>query len=303
MHLGVDQQSGLVYEGTEGPVLPVLPRPVVSQCKLIKRESDWADLPTGIASSPFFWTFREDTFDPVTRTRRGRLYEPDAAQPAQYRVLPDPYEDPFGRSVGAQGRVSKTLYGYKACSSLLREAHRGMGLKLALGTRGAPSAWRIVQTEVVAIGCVMVTLKSLSAFGIVPTVDFAKVPEVFKQPVAQTIDRVLDAAFRETPISVIDHCRNAMGVILSRWLVTSGHDQAVLADDLGKVAAIVVQPPYEKGMVSNLAKIVARLHSRGKTNEAHIKGLRDPVEEDAELALHALGFILRDIGWADLGSS
>ncbi len=44
---------------------------------------------------------------------------------------------------------------------------------------------------------------------------------------------------------------------------------------------------------------VARLHSRGKTNEVHAKGLREPVDEDAELALHALGFALRDIGWAE----
>jgi hypothetical protein len=35
-----------------------------------------------------------------------------------------------------------------------------------------------------------------------------------------------------------------------------------------------------------------------KGNEAHTKGLRDPVDEDAELALHAVGFVLRDIGWA-----
>jgi hypothetical protein len=62
---------------------------------------------------------------------------------------------------------------------------------------------------------------------------------------------------------------------------------------------ILGRPPYEKGMVSYLAQVVARLHSRGKTNEAHTKGLREPVDEDAELALHALGFTLRDIGWAE----
>jgi hypothetical protein len=127
------------------------------------------------------WVFREDTFDPVTRTRRGRLYEAEPTQPAPYRVLPDPYEDPFGLSVGAGGRTSKTLYAYKACASLLQEPQRGMGLKLALGTRGAASAWRIIQTEVVASGCVMVTLKSLSAFGILPAIDLAKVPAEFKQ--------------------------------------------------------------------------------------------------------------------------
>jgi hypothetical protein len=298
MYLGIDQQSGLVYEGIEGPVLPVVPRPTVTQGKLIMREEDWNDLPTGIAHSAMSWVFREDTFDPVTRTRRGRLYEAEPTQPAPYRVVPDPYEDPFGRSVGAGGRTSKTLYAYKACAPLLQEPQRGMGLKLALGTRGAASAWRIIQTEVVASGCVMVTLKSLSAFGILPAIDLAKVPEEFKQPISQAIERVLDAAFRETPISVIDHCRNAMAVLLSRWLVAQGHDQSILGDDLGKIASAVARSPHEKGSISWLAQVVARLHARGKTNEAHSKGLRDPVEEDTELAIQALGFALRDIGWA-----
>jgi hypothetical protein len=43
-----------------------------------------------------------------------------------------------------------------------------------------------------------------------------------------------------------------------------------------------------------LAQVVARLHLRGKVNEAHTKGLRNPVEEDAELATLGLS---RYIGW------
>ncbi|MET4085575.1 hypothetical protein [Bradyrhizobium sp. S3.5.5] len=298
MYLGIDQQSGLVYEGIEGPVLPVVPRPTVTQAKLIKRDEDWNDLPTGIAHSPMSWIFREDTFDPVTRTRRGRLFEAESRQPAAYKVLPDPYEDPHGRSVGAGGRTTKTLFAYKACAPLLQEPQRGMGLKLALGTRGAASGWRIVQTEVVASGCVMVTLKSLSAFGILPAVNLVEIPEEFKQSISQAIERVLDAAFRESPISVIDHCRDALTVLLSRWLVAQGHDQSILGDDLGKIASAVARSPHDKGGISWLAQVVARLHSRGKTNEAHSRGLRDPVEEDAELAIQILGFALRDIGWA-----
>jgi hypothetical protein len=173
-----------------------------------------------------------------------------------------------------------------------------MGLKIALGARGAMSAWRIVQTEVVASGCVMITLKSLSAFGILTAIDLAKVPEEFRQPVDQAIQRALDAAFRETPISVIDHCRNAMTVLVSRWLVAEGHDRSILGDDLAKVAAAVARLPHEKRCVGWLAQVVARLHVRGKANEAHTKALRIPVEEDAELALHAIGFAVRDIGWA-----
>ena len=124
------------------------------------------------------------------------------------------------------------------------------------------------------------------------------IPEEFKKSAEQALERVLNSTFRETPVSAIDQCRNAMTVLLSRWLVAQGHDRAILTDDLARVAAAIARPPYKKQCVSWLAQVVARLHVRGKGNEAHTKGLRDPVDEDAELALHALGFVLRDIGWA-----
>jgi hypothetical protein len=76
------------------------------------------------------------------------------------------------------------------------------------------------------------------------------------------------------------------------------HDRSILGEDLGKVATKIAGKPYEKRCVSMLAQVIARLHVRGKGNEAYTKGLRDPVDEDAELALHPLGFALRDIGWA-----
>lgn len=178
MYLGIDNQSGLVYEGANaGLLMPAVPIPSVTQAKLIEVQDDWSNLPSGLAQSPMSWVFREDTFDAVTRTRRGRLYQPsEFPQPHNHRVVPHPYEDPFGRTEGPGGRTSKSLYVYAACVSLLSKARRGMGSTLALGTPQAVSAWQIVQTEVLASGGVMVTLKSLSAFGILPDVDTAKIP-------------------------------------------------------------------------------------------------------------------------------
>src|SRR5471032_3265017 len=50
--------------------------------------------------------FREDSFDAVTRTRRGRLYvsQQGEMQPHAQNVAPHPYEDPFWRQAGASGR-------------------------------------------------------------------------------------------------------------------------------------------------------------------------------------------------------
>lgn len=170
MYLGIDNQSGLIYEGLGGPELPVVPTPNVTQAKLIESDQDWNSLPIGIFQSPMAWVFREDSFDAVTRTRRGRLYfSPDGqGQPSTQRVNAHPYDDPMRRAVGQDGRIVKYLFCYTACTPLLSKANQGLGATLSLGSPRAASAWRIIQAEVLANGCVMVTLKALTAFGIVP---------------------------------------------------------------------------------------------------------------------------------------
>lgn len=301
MHLGIDSQAGFVYEGLGNPELPVVPSPNITQAKLIESEADWQRLPSGYYQTPLSWIFREDSFDAVTRTRRGRLYASQVgqAQPGSQRVSHHPYEDPMMRQVGSDGRQVKTLYTFVACTELIVRADRGLGCTIALGTQQAASAWRIIQTEILASGCVLVTLKALSVFGLIPEVDIAKIDPEFRPSVTQAMDRVLDSAFRETPISVIDHCRNAMTMVISRWLVQDrNHDRGVLGSDLGKLASLLLDAPYKMACLANLASMVARLHSRGKGNEQHNHGAREPVDEDAQIAIESLGFALREIQWA-----
>ena len=114
----------------------------------------------------------------------------------------------------------------------------------------------------------------------------------------QAFDRALDSAFRETSISVIDHCKNAIAVILARWLAQQGHGRSILDKDINDVAKAVLGDPYKMFAIGNLAQVIGRLHARGKGNEQHAKEARTPTEEDAQLALEALGLTLRDIGWA-----
>lgn len=80
MYLGICTNTGLVYEGFGTPDMPSIPAPSIAQAKLIQTEADWDDLPRGLSSTPIAWVFREDSFDSVTRTRRGRLYEPQLGQ-------------------------------------------------------------------------------------------------------------------------------------------------------------------------------------------------------------------------------
>lgn len=113
-------------------------------------------------------------------------------------------------------------------------------MTLALGAARAASPWRIIQTEALANASVMITLKSLSAFVIIPAVNYGKIAVERRPAVMEAIERVLNSAFREASVSVIDHCRAALTVLLARcWFKqtrkrttrldwTSGHLQTNL---------------------------------------------------------------------------
>lgn len=299
MHLGIENNTGLVYEGLGSPSHPVIPTPNITRATLIETDADWGKLSAPNPSFQWSWIFREDSFDAVTRTRRGRLYIPvQGSQPNRQYVALHPYDIPAHRQSTPAGDPVKDLLTYQACTALLSHPHQGQGMTLALGAAGAISAWRIVQSELLASHNVLVTLKALSAYGILPELDASRIHPEHRAAVQQAIDRALDAAFRETPISVIDHCRNALAVILARWMAQQGHDEIILTKDLGAVAEAIAGKPHELTATAHLARTVARLHARGKGNEQHARGSRTPVEEDAQLALEALGFALRDMGWA-----
>ncbi len=299
MHIGICNKTGLVYEGMDEPNVPCIPTPNITQVKLIEFETDCNDLPQGLSNDPLCWVFREDSFDPVSRLRRGFLYQPyeGQSQPSKQRVAPHPFEDPTMRSVGAGGQVAKMLYAYSACHTLLKKPNRGQGMTLALGNSVASSVWRIIQAEALANGAVMLTLKSTSPFAMLPALDAKKVSESYREKIIQAIERVCDSAFRESPVSVIDQCRAALTVLLSRWLAQkSNGDESSFGLDLSDLAKQLDEHKFHS--VAKSAQIIANLHARGKPNVQYTKGARPPESGDDELAIESVAFVLREFGWA-----
>lgn len=298
MYLGIDNQTMLVYEGGGGADTPAIPTPCVTRAKIVERAGERGGLPGLLSPNPFGWIFREDSFDPVSRTRRGRLYQSDGGgQPRSIRVSPHPYDLP-GRwpTDNPQRHFDKSLFVYTKCSELLNRSTKGLGEILALGSPEAASYWRIVQTELLVTNAVMVTLKSLSSYNIIPELEEIQVLEEFRPDVKRALEKVLDAAYRETPDSVVNYCRNALTVVISRWLVQRGFNHEVLSFDIAKVADAVAE--HRRFCPANLARTVGHLHNRTKENVVLKKELRYLTEDDAELAIAAVGLTLRDLGWA-----
>lgn len=303
MFIGIDNNSGAVYESIgSAPDMPVVPMPMVSRAKIIDSAADWQSMSSGPQLDAITWLFREDSFDAVTRTRRGRLYQAmtGTAYPNHSsRVLPLPYELASQRSrIGPDGRFPLPLYVYAAAMSLFEIEGRGLGATLALGTGVAASAWRIVDAEVTVAGDVMLTLRAQSAYGILPALEKAKVDERFRDEIARSLQKVVDSAFKDSATAVVDQCRDAATLIASRWIWQQNGDEAILRKDLAKVAEALAGDPWKKFAASNITKTIAILHARGKSNEQFAKGVKPPSEDDAEFSLHALGLLLRELGWS-----
>lgn len=301
MFLGIDDNTGLVYENVGStPDRPVLPIPMVSQARLVRERGDWDGLPASYRGAPLTWLFREDAFDAVTRTRRGRLYQAVSGKgypDHSIRVMPHPFEDPGGRNTGQDGKLARPLNVYAAGTQLLEEPGRGLGATLALGNNRSASAWRIVDVEITVSDDVMLVLRSLSAFGLMPPLDGARIDPRFRDEVAKATRKVVDSAFRESPVAVVDCCRDAATVIASRWLWQETGDEGFLRKELAPLSEALATE-RKKFVAANAARTIAILHSRGKSNEQVAKGVDPPSEDDAEFAVRAIALVLRELGWA-----
>ncbi|MGF6507847.1 hypothetical protein OKW26_003673 [Paraburkholderia sp. 32] len=299
--LGIERDTGLVYEGRDSASYLAVPSPVLSQCTLLKTPDDLNRLPTSIEVVPFSWIFREDSFDAVSRVRRGRVFQKQGGSSwepwtvnAHSSLVTDIAQ---GRT---DGRIVKQLNLFMECQELVNLPRRGEGAQLAIGVAGAFSLWRVLQVERAVSGDVMVILRAESALGILPQLDETQIHPESIPAVRAAVQRVLDVAYREIPTSVVDQCRNACAAMASRWLYQQTGDAHLLEKDLGKVISAVrnVLGADKSRTLCSALDIVNRLHPRGKHNEVHRYGLRDVTEEDAALAVHVTGFVIREFGWA-----
>ena len=124
----------------------------------------------------------------------------------------------------------------------------------------------------------------------------AAVAEVAGVAVSESTTALPRADSRTRETSGRDLCRDAMGVILSAHLhLDAGEDAKVIEKDLG---ALIAKLPPESKLFRAAADVVCKLHPRGKSNEQQRLGTRDVTDADGAFAIEALGFVLRDLGWA-----
>lgn len=289
MLIGVDNNDQLIYQGhTPGYGYGLWPQPALSFATLLLAEHDLNSLPSDSHLQSARMIFREDSFDAVTRNRRGRLYSALPSRPTPWWVSP-PAVQPFTDQRQLQ------LYGFDSNLVGSMSAHVNKTL-LALGTRDAHTLWRIVACERIVSGEDLLTLRARTSLGTLPELDESKVPPEQLAKVKETLEKLAEAANRSGPESIVDLARGAAQWCIATWQASQKGDPALLNVDLGQWPKRLQD--QDLNLLAGIAGAIARLHSRAKPNEQHKHQSRPVVEDDAEFALASVGMLLREIGWA-----
>ncbi len=215
--IGIDEPFGDAYESVGNFWRAILPSPTISDAVL----DPTVPVEFRGASTRPNCIFREDDFNPVARTRRGRFYVlAPGPQPSERAVMPFPIGAHILLGHVQTGQMTKMLVVYDQFQ--LAANTKPLGL-VALGS--AESLWQVIlMPERISTGEFLFTLKARRSFSILPELDHQKIPERGRAKVAETVQKLIDAAHRESPESIVDRARGAAQSCLATWVSTQFSD-------------------------------------------------------------------------------
>ncbi len=296
MNLYYDAKHYLYYEGESLIVNVAWPNPILLTVN-INPESG-AIVKGSYDSSRL--VFREDSFDPVTRIRRGRIYKHSNINSVVYlnphsvrTRHPDERIDDCGRIF-----VNYGLSTFLSVNPLDKDIGIKLNQVIEVGTKGATTRWRILAVEQsMSPGNYLLTLRALSYYGVLPEINVELLPENGREKVLETLEKVSENAHRAGPESVIDRCRDAASAIFGAYC--SKYDEKKMGKDLQNLINYLRNKEEEKGRVTllNSAHTIARLHARAKPNEQIKYNPRLITERDGIYAIECLAMIIRELGY------
>lgn len=283
-------QNERVYEGNLNFLNAVYPMPSLSAVVI----DHLAEPALGVLGNPHPATsllFREDSFDPTTRVRRGRFYVADSPSIREWqspRVNHYPYAQPIA------GRpLSFPMNAYRS----IHTSHPPRKPLIFLGSAVYATAWHILAAERLFNDETLFILKAANALGTLPDIAENSLPAAWRSQIMREGDKVADAALKYMPVPIVDVCREFARIILAAWLSTIGKAPT---GDLGDLIKAI---PNDRSGIASAAGVINRLHPRGKSSEQERQAqrgidLREICDEDGELSISLVGFLLREFGWA-----
>jgi hypothetical protein len=164
---------------------------------------------------------------------------PESQRPAQKWALPHPVYGTSGSLMTqSEGLTERFLYVY--------DQHQLAGSTqipkfVALGS--PDSLRRVLSCERMITGEYLFTIKARHALGVLPEVNSDAVPPSGREKVIALLDKLVDAAYRGSPDSIIDRAGDTAQWCLATWLVSRSTDDSLFKKDFSQLIAKVKAEP------------------------------------------------------------
>ncbi|MGE3607978.1 MAG: hypothetical protein AB7I27_00220 [Bacteriovoracaceae bacterium] len=302
MILGVHEATRLVYEGDSLSCgYPVNPLPLISQVGLGNTFEEAFAALKSTSFHEFSLIFREDSYDPVSRTRRGRIYKAPGQKPEQWVVIPHPAHPVRSMELTAekqlQGQRMFSFYNQRV-RSLVKDSVDLRKLHLLLGFQDGYTKWAIVSTEIAFNGQEIVTLKAINTMDVVPDINFQKILPDEQARVKDSVEKLLEVSYKSNVESIVDRaCEACLSVLLA---VIRGRSPEVrgLTLDLA-IKRMASDPNFsDRKMMLTAADLLRLLHSRGKVSFQDKYNTRSLNYHDAQTALDCLSTVVFELDLA-----
>jgi hypothetical protein len=207
-------------------------------------------------------------------------------------LLPYPIGGQFAGGTAADGSINEALYVYDQY-----QPHENSGRLRSAFLGSSEVSWQVIAgPERISTGEFLFVIKSKHAFGVLPELREAAVPARGRTRVVEALGKLVYAAYREAPGSVVDLARDVAQCCLGTWAASRFNNDLLLQEELG---SLIGKLEKEKRAATRVAEVVRILHPRNKSNEQERYKSRPLMEDDAELAVKAVAFIIRELGWAN----
>lgn len=308
MKIGFDRNSHTFYEAFSSlhGARPLAPNVTFTQATFISdSKKGLHEVLDCIGPNEYKLLFREDSFDPVTKIRRGRFYRRDIKEsnPSQILVLPLPGLE------SEANRASGVLAVKKELTIFTGERIRNDFPKpstwplIVLGWKSSPTFWRILQIENISTGEELVYLRSRGSIGVLPELDLEKdqISQEDQTEINSKYESLTNDLYISTAQSIVDHCRDVAEVLLRSKI-----RQKEISYKGGELDSLITRfsehYPNEFRLISHYSQIIRQFHQRRKTALQDRMNIRPINEDDAELTVYCISSMIRDLGLERIGS-
>ena len=276
------ENGGVFYEGDDFQLWAINPTPVISVATFQPQLTPARD--SGVTFNALL--FREDYFDATTRIRRGRFYGTDATGHFREWNFNRVSTWPRAPLPAAPGGMAQMHSIHRRIKIEPISLPRFRSTVVTLGAAGYESDWQVIDVELTINDELFFTLKPMFPLGILPRLTSTN------SEIISAYDEVIEASLKARPTPIVDVCRNSAFVVLH-----------AVYGEAREMADLIKKIPPGQVMIISAAKLLNRLHPRGKAAEqlrfsVEGKPLRPIIDEDATLAVKLFGLLLVELNLA-----